>query len=46
MVNKESGGHVEVMLERIMDDNKALVQIRSGRSPKIGTLITLRFFCC
>ena len=39
--NKESGGSVEVMLERVMQDNKALVQIRSGRSPKIGTVITL-----
>ena len=38
---KESGGSVEVMLERVMEDNKALVQIRSGRSPKIGTVITL-----
>ena len=42
--NKESGGSVEVMLERIMDDNKALVQIRSGRSPKIGTIIHLDKF--
>jgi len=42
--NKESGGSVEVMLERIMDDNKALVQIRSGRSPKIGALIALGSF--
>jgi S-adenosylmethionine:tRNA ribosyltransferase-isomerase len=39
--NKESGGSVEIMLERVMEDNKALVQIRSGRSPKIGTFITL-----
>ena len=39
--NKESGGSVEVMLERVMQDNKALVQIRSGRSPKIGTVIIL-----
>ena len=39
--NKGSGGSVEVMLERVMEDNKALVQIRSGRSPKIGTVITL-----
>mgnify|MGYP005691436615 FL=1 len=29
------------MLERIMEDNKALVQIRSSRSIKIGTLINL-----
>ena len=39
--NKESGGSVEVMLERVMEGNKALVQIRSGRSPKIGAIITL-----
>ena len=39
--NKESGGSIEVMLERVMEDNKALVQIRSGRSPKIGALINL-----
>jgi S-adenosylmethionine:tRNA ribosyltransferase-isomerase len=39
--NKESGGSVEIMLERVMEGNKALVQIRSGRSPKIGTVITL-----
>ena len=39
--NKESGGAVEVMLERVMEDNKALVQIKSGRSPKAGTLIKL-----
>ena len=38
--NKESGGSVEVMLERVMEDTKALVQIRSGRSPKIGAIIT------
>ena len=39
--NKKSGGSVEVMLERIMENNQALVQIRSGRSPKIGTEIIL-----
>jgi S-adenosylmethionine:tRNA ribosyltransferase-isomerase len=39
--NKKSGGSVEVMLERIMENNQALVQIRSGRSPKIGTFIML-----
>ena len=37
--NKESGGSVEVMLERIMENNKALVQIKSGRSPRIGSCI-------
>ena len=41
---KESGGFVEVMLERIMENNTALVQIRSGNSPKIGTKIFLNEF--
>ena len=39
--NKESGGSIEVMLERVLEENKALVQIRSGRSPKIGSSIIL-----
>ena len=39
--NKESGGSIEVMLERVLEENKALVQIRSGRSPKIGSNIIL-----
>jgi S-adenosylmethionine:tRNA ribosyltransferase-isomerase len=38
---KESGGFIEVMLERIMDANKALVQIRAGRSPQIGSYLYL-----
>ena len=41
---KESGGSVEVMLERIMENNKALVQIRSGRSPKIGSYLHLESY--
>ena len=36
---KDSGGQAEVMLERFMENNKALVQIKSGNSPKIGTRI-------
>jgi S-adenosylmethionine:tRNA ribosyltransferase-isomerase len=41
---KESGGAIEVMLERIMENNQALVQIRSGRSPKIGSFLHLDFY--
>ena len=37
--NKDSGGSVELMLERELDDNKALVQIRSGNPPITGTKI-------
>ena len=29
------------MLERVLEKNKALVQIRSGRSPKIGSNIII-----
>jgi S-adenosylmethionine:tRNA ribosyltransferase-isomerase len=42
--NKESGGSVEIMLERVMENNKALVQIRSGRAPRIGAVIILDTF--
>ena len=42
---KESGGSVEVMLERLLEDNKALVQIGAGRSPKIGSKIILDSIC-
>ena len=39
---KESGGSVEIMLERIMEDNQALVQIKAGRAPKKGDKIILK----
>ena len=42
--HKESGGSVEVMLERVMKNNQALVQMRSGRAPKIGAVIILDTF--
>ena len=42
--HKESGGSVEVMLERVLENNKALVQIRSGRAPRIGAVIILDTF--
>jgi len=38
---KESGGAVEIMLERIMENNQALVQIKSGRSPKEDSLLNI-----
>jgi len=36
---KASGGKVEVLLERILDDHDAIVQIRANRSPKPGAII-------
>ena len=38
---KETGGEVEVFLERIIGETTALVQIRSSRSPKPGTTIVV-----
>ena len=36
---KETGGEVEVFLERIIGETTALVQIRASRSPQPGTFI-------
>ena len=38
---KESGGQVEVLLERIVDANHAIAQIRASKSPKPGTKLKL-----
>lgn len=38
---KESGGQVEVLLERIVDANYAIAQIRASKSPKPGTRLRL-----
>ncbi|MDP6436587.1 MAG: tRNA preQ1(34) S-adenosylmethionine ribosyltransferase-isomerase QueA [Gammaproteobacteria bacterium] len=37
---KASGGHVEMLLERILEPELALVQLRSSRSPKVGAELT------
>ncbi len=34
--NKSTGGKIEVLLERILDDGSALVQMRSSKSPAPG----------
>ena len=38
---KASGGKVEVLVERVLDDKRALTHIRSSRSPKPGSRLTL-----
>ncbi len=38
---KDSGGRVEVMLERIVDARHALCQIRASKAPKPGSLLRL-----
>ena len=38
---KASGGKLEVLVERILDDHRVLAHIRSSKSPKVGTEIIL-----
>ncbi|MDH2431974.1 tRNA preQ1(34) S-adenosylmethionine ribosyltransferase-isomerase QueA [Pokkaliibacter sp. MBI-7] len=38
---KDSGGKVEVLVERIIDDKRVLAHIRSSKSPKPGTRLLL-----
>lgn len=38
---KESGGQIEVMIERIVDPQHAIAQIRASKSPKPGSSIRL-----
>ncbi len=39
--HKASGGRVEVLVERILDDQRALVQMRASKTPKPGTQLHL-----
>ncbi|PVZ72364.1 tRNA preQ1(34) S-adenosylmethionine ribosyltransferase-isomerase QueA [Pelagibaculum spongiae] len=38
---KASGGKLEVLVERLLDDKRALCHIRSSKSPKPGSMIRL-----
>jgi S-adenosylmethionine:tRNA ribosyltransferase-isomerase len=39
---KETGGKVEILLERVLDQQRMLAQIRASKSPKPGNLIHLQ----
>jgi S-adenosylmethionine:tRNA ribosyltransferase-isomerase len=39
--HKDSGGEVEVLIERIVDSNRALAQVRASKSPKTGRRLVL-----
>ena len=39
--HKRSGGKIEILVERLIDDNLALAQVRASRSPKAGSSIVL-----
>lgn len=34
---KESGGKVEILIERMLDDNRVMAQVRASKSPKPGS---------
>ena len=38
---KASGGRVEVLVERVLDDHRALAHVRASRAPKVGTALVL-----
>ncbi len=38
---KETGGKVEILIERVLNEHEALAHIRSSKSPKIGAKIQL-----
>lgn len=38
---KQTGGKVEVLVERVLDTNRVLAHLRSSKSPKPGALITI-----
>ncbi len=38
---KQSGGQIEVMVERVLDDSTLLAQIRASKAPKPGTELIL-----
>jgi S-adenosylmethionine:tRNA ribosyltransferase-isomerase len=44
---KQSGGKVEILVERILDEHRAIAHVRSSKSAKAGTLIELDGgYCC
>lgn len=38
--HKESGGKVEVLIERLLEGNEALAQVRASKSPRPGSWLT------
>ena len=39
--HKHSGGKIEILIEKILDEHTALAQIRASKSPKPGTMLRL-----
>jgi S-adenosylmethionine:tRNA ribosyltransferase-isomerase len=43
---KETGGRIEVLIERVLDDNRALAQVRASKSPRPGQRLDLEAGQC
>ena len=43
--HKQSGGKVEVLVERVLANNEILAQVRASKSPGAGTIIQLAGDC-
>lgn len=44
---KRTGGHIEILIERIVNSTTAIAHVRASKSPKPGTLIDLDAgYCC
>ncbi|MDP2901672.1 MAG: tRNA preQ1(34) S-adenosylmethionine ribosyltransferase-isomerase QueA [Methylovulum sp.] len=44
---KQSGGKIEILIERIQGDHHAIAHVKASKAPKAGTLIALDGgFCC
>ena len=45
--HKQTGGKVEILIERVVNDYQATAHVRASKAPKTGTLIELENgFCC
>lgn len=40
--NKESGGQVEVLIERVLDNQRVLAHTRASKAPKVGSRVILQ----
>jgi S-adenosylmethionine:tRNA ribosyltransferase-isomerase len=40
--NKESGGQVEVLIERVLDNQRVLAHTRASKAPKVGSQVILQ----
>jgi S-adenosylmethionine:tRNA ribosyltransferase-isomerase len=42
---KQTGGQIEVLVERLLEDNEVLAQVRASKTPREGTVLKLNGGC-